>query len=76
MIAADVPSHDELRRLEAEPGLNEDEARRQAIADEFRHLLNSAMGHTNGNGEPKSLKARAEKAAREHGEVQIATFEC
>lgn len=70
-------SLDELRRLEAELGLNEDERRRQQIADEFRSLLRAAMDSTHTNGDSgKTLRAKADHVAREHAPVQIATFDC
>jgi HK97 family phage prohead protease len=68
------PSLDELRRLEAELGLNENERRRQQTADELVALMRTAMGHTNGDS-AKALRARADRVAREFGPIQIASFD-
>jgi HK97 family phage prohead protease len=70
------PSLDELRRYEAELGLNDDEKRRQEIADEFRRGIVEAMTHTNGSDGEKTLRERAEKTARECGAIVVASFDC
>jgi HK97 family phage prohead protease len=75
----DIPSVDELRARERELGLDEDEQRRQAIADEWSNLMRTALGAEHSNGdEPKSLaalRAKSERIAREHAPIEIASFE-
>jgi HK97 family phage prohead protease len=68
------PSLDELRHLEASLDLDGNEQRRQQTADEFVALLLTAMGSTNGD-RAKALRARADKAAREFGPIEVETFD-
>jgi hypothetical protein len=63
-------SLDELRRFEAELGLGVGAALLK-VRNKARDEMLAAMGGTNGG----ALRARAEKAAREHGPVQVATFD-
>ena len=67
------PSLDELRRLEAGLGLGEP-AKLQKVHNEARDSMLAAMGGTNGD-RAKTLRARAEQAAREHGPIQVASFD-
>jgi uncharacterized protein len=67
----EVPSLEELRARERALDLD---GSQEKIRREMRDLMINAMSHPNGNG--KSLHERADKAAREHGPVQIASFDC
>ena len=63
-------SLDELHRLEAHLGLGEP-AKLQKVHNEARDTLLAAMG----GDSAKTLRDRADKAAREYGPIQVASFD-
>jgi HK97 family phage prohead protease len=73
MKAVDVPSLDELRNFETALGLGVP-AGMQKTRNEFRDQMLVALGGTTGD-RAKALRARADRVAREHGPIQIATFD-
>jgi HK97 family phage prohead protease len=76
------PSLDELRARERELDLDGAETLRREIAAHLRDIMTAATNDTHGNGgsthpdDAKTLRARAEKAAREAGPITVASFDC
>jgi hypothetical protein len=73
MKAADVPTLDELRNLEADLGLGIP-GEMQKFRAEIRDKLLVAMGGTKAD-RAKTLRDRADRVAREHGPIHVATFD-
>jgi HK97 family phage prohead protease len=70
--ATDAPSLADLRKLEADLDLGAG-AELQKVHNETRDQILAAMGGTNSG---KTLRTRADQTARDHGPIQVASFEC